>query len=154
MWKDAYLESRVLSADPIELVQILYEHTLNQIQDARGSLAAGDIAARSRSVSRALAALGQLEGSLDHKSGGSISRNLAALYSYMRTKLLEANIKQQDAPLAEVESLLKTLEEAWTAIGPVAQAPPVPEMQPRGAAWIGRFSAVPDAESFAQAWSA
>jgi flagellar protein FliS len=154
MWKDAYLESRVLAADPIELVQILYEHTLRQVEDARNSLAAGNIAARGRSVSRALAALGQLEGSLDHQSGGSISRNLAALYRYMRTRLLEANIKQQDAPLAEVESLLKTLDEAWTAISPAAQAPPVAETQPVGAAWGGRFSAVPEADSMAQAWSA
>jgi flagellar protein FliS len=154
MWKDAYLESRVLAADPIELVQILYEHTLGQVQDARGSLAAGDIAARSRSISRALAALAQLQGSLDHKAGGSISRNLGRLYIYMRTKLLEANIRQQDAPLAEVESLLKTLGEAWTAIGPAAQAAPAVEARQAGEAWGGRFSAIPEADCLAQAWSA
>ena len=50
MYKDLYQESRILSADPIELVQILYGHTLNMVKDARGYLAAGDIAARGRSI--------------------------------------------------------------------------------------------------------
>jgi flagellar protein FliS len=63
-----------------------------------------------------------LDCSLDREAGGSLARNLAGLYQYMRTRLLAANIRQEDAPLAEVESLLRTLGEAWSAIRPVAQA--------------------------------
>jgi flagellin-specific chaperone FliS len=40
----------------------------------------------------------------------------------MRSRLLVANIRQEEAPLAEVESLLRTLGEAWNAIRPAAQA--------------------------------
>ena len=36
----------------------------------------------------------------------------------MRSRLVAANVRQQDAPLAEVESLLKTLAEGWRGILP------------------------------------
>jgi flagellar protein FliS len=115
MWKDAYLESRVLSASPLELVCMLYQCALDSVRDARRHLAAGDIVARSRSVCRAVGAISELEGSLNHADGGAISRNLGELYQYIRQRLTEANMRQMDAPLAEVESLLSTLSEAWKA---------------------------------------
>jgi flagellar protein FliS len=116
IWKSAYLEGRILSADPIELVSILYEHAILRVSAARDSLAQGDIASRSRHISKAIAILGELEGSLDHQAGGDIARNLATLYRYIRERLITANRRQEDEPLAESESLLKTLGEAWLAI--------------------------------------
>jgi flagellar secretion chaperone FliS len=121
-WKAAYLETRVLSADPIELVNILYEYATLGVQDARSSLSQGDIAARAKAIAKVIAILGELESSLDHKLGGEIARHLARLYRYMREKLTLANLKQADEPLAEVEALLKTLGEAWQAIGQDAKA--------------------------------
>jgi flagellar protein FliS len=122
MWRDVYLDTRVLSADPLELVHILYEHTLAMVANARRHLAEGNIAARGRAISRAIAAIEELDSSLDRQSGGAIARNLSALYQYMRSRLLTANIRQEDAPLAEVERLLRTLGEAWSAIRPSARA--------------------------------
>jgi flagellar protein FliS len=116
IWKSAYLEGRILSADPIELVSILYEHAILRVSAARDSLAQGDIASRSAHISKAIAILGELEGSLDREAGGEIARNLATLYRYIRERLITANRKQEDEPLAESESLLKTLGEAWLAI--------------------------------------
>lgn len=159
MWKDAYLESRVLTADPIELIRILYEHAQRLVEEARQSLAAGDIAARSKSISRTIAILSELDGSLDHEVGGSISRNLSELYNYMRQRLLTANLKQEDAPLAEVESLLKTLAEAWQGIQPAATpvAPVEPVETPAGAPYgqnFGQFPQEPEVVGAAHGWSA
>jgi len=114
---EPYLENRILTADPIELIQILYEHAIKFVGEARSALAAGDIVGRSKAISRTIGILGELEGSLDKDAGGSISKNLAALYRYMRTRLTVANLKQEDGPLAEVESLLQTLGGAWQAAG-------------------------------------
>ena len=134
MWKDAYLESRVLSADPVELIRIVYQHALDSVRVARRHLAAGDIAARSRSISQALAAVAELTASLDHSVGGTISRNLEQLYLYISRRLFEANIQQQDGPLAEVEALLNTLSEAWKPSSEPAderfREVPVPAMGP------------------------
>jgi flagellar protein FliS len=122
MWKDAYLESRVLAADPVELIHMLYERAISLVSSARASLAAGDIPGRCQAVSQTLAILCELEAALNHEAGGEISKNLRRLYQYMRTRLVTANLNRQDAPLAEVESLLSTLGEAWKGIRPQAAA--------------------------------
>ena len=54
-----------------------------------------------------------MAGSLNREQGGEISVRLAALYSYMQGRLIEANTRQTDAPLQEVEALLVSLSEAW-----------------------------------------
>jgi len=131
MMSNRYLETRILSADPIELVHIVYEHALDMVKDARHYLAAGDIAARSKSICRAIDAVSELDASLNRAQGGQISRNLANLYQYIRTKLTMANLQQQDAPLAEVESLLTTLREAWSTLRVTPPAPTAEADSPR-----------------------
>ena len=114
----AYLESRVLSADPIELVRMLYQAAILDVRDARRHLEAGDIAARSRSISKACEILIELSASLDSARGGEIAARLSRLYAYIQTRLVQANCDQADAPLAESLGLLCTLSEGWEGIAP------------------------------------
>jgi flagellar protein FliS len=123
MWTDVYLENRVLAADGVELIHLLYEHALVQLKLGRAALEADDVAGRSKAVSKVIAILGELEGSLNYDAGGSISSNLARLYQYMRRRLVEGNVKRQDAALAEVESLMGTLNEGWTSMRHTTAAP-------------------------------
>jgi flagellar protein FliS len=113
---DTYLEAEVLGADPIKLVHMLYRGAVEAVGAARRHLAAGEIRERSRQITKSWELLHELAGSLDHERGGAISRSLADLYAYMQNRLLEANTQQKDAPLAEVESLLTTLGEAWAGL--------------------------------------
>jgi flagellar protein FliS len=113
---DAYLENRIESADPIQLVRLLYQGATASVREARSHLAAGEIMARSRAISKAHAILTELFQSLDHERGGVLSQRLAQLYDYMQRRLLESNAKQIDEPMAEVLGLLSTLGEAWDGI--------------------------------------
>ena len=144
---DAYLESRVLSADPVELVRLLYQAATAAVRDARRYLAEGDIAARSRAISKAFDVLMELTVSLDHTRGGEISLRLAQLYDYMQRRLTEANLTQADAPLAEVAGLLATLEEAWSGI----EAQPAPAADAHR--WSGPFEQEPAGEAASSGWS-
>lgn len=114
---DRYLEAEVLSADPVKLVWLLYRGALDAVRAARRLLEERDIRGRCREINRAWGILQELAGTLKHENGGDISRNLAALYAYMQTRLIEANAKQAGAPLEEVENLLGTLVEAWSSPG-------------------------------------
>ncbi len=131
---ETYFENRVLGASPIELVNMLYQGAIGAVQDARHHLANGKIAERSRAISKACAILTELSRSLDHKAGGELASRLAALYGYMRRKLLEANFRQIDAPLGEILSLLATLSEGWAGITRLREAtePSPNSWQPAG----------------------
>jgi flagellar protein FliS len=119
MWNsshNAYLESKVLAADPVELVTLLYQACRQSVRDAREHLAAGRIGERSRAISKACEILIELGSALDRDRGGELSERLALLYDYMQRRLLEANMQQSDEPLVEVLGLLTTLGEAWEGI--------------------------------------
>jgi flagellar secretion chaperone FliS len=144
---DAYLESRVLSADPVELIRLLYQTGVSAVQDARRHLADGKIMERSKAITKASLVVIQLVTSLDHERGGEISRRLAGLYDYMLRRLTEANFQQRDEPLAEVLSLLATLAEGWEGVRPA------PKPEPAGNPWNPILTPEPAANCADHAWS-
>lgn len=122
---DTYLENEVLGADPVKLIRSLYRGAIEAIGAARKHLRAGAIRERSSQIGKAWEIVHELLRSLDHVRGGEISRSLAELYAYMAGRLVEANAKQIEEPLEEVERLLTTLLEAWSALpapAPAAEA--------------------------------
>jgi len=127
---EAYLESAVLSADPLELIRMLYGAAMEAVRNARRCLAEGDVLGRSREITRAHAILTELTLSLNHEAGGEIARNLAELYDYMQRRLLEAHVTQRDELLAEVANLLATLLEGWRNCRPAAEPAPAVEVLP------------------------
>ena len=110
------LEARILSATPLELVVILYDEAINAVRTARGHLAAGNIHARGRAVSKAITILIELDRSLNFDADPELSKRLAGLYAFMRSSLTEANFRQTDDGLATSERLLVSLRDAWFTI--------------------------------------
>lgn len=143
--QDAYLESRILSADPLELVEILYQTALGSVEKARRCLRQGDIAGRTQEINRAIAVLAELASALDRKAAGELGRNLAELYDYLQRRLIEAHIQQSEPPLVEAGRLLATLLEGW------AGARRKPEPEP---AWTPAQPPAAQAEYVSQSWSA
>src|SRR5262245_10054808 len=113
---EAYQESRILMADPVELVQVLYQACMGEVREPRRELRAGNVLERARHISKACAVLTELAASLDHSRGGEISTGLLRLYGYMQRRLTEASFRQSDEPMAEVLGLLRTLLEAWDGV--------------------------------------
>jgi flagellar protein FliS len=128
----AYLKGKVESADPLTLVCVLYDKALRSVKAAREMLQARDVPARSNAISKACESLGLLTDSLNMEEGGEISRNLLALYGYMQNRLLDANLTQSDEALAEVESLLTTLQSGWAQLADTGFTNSAPQRaQPR-----------------------
>lgn len=121
---DTYLEAEVFGADPVKLIHMLYRGAIEAVGEARRHLAAKQIRERSRQITKAWNILHELSRSLDFERGGEVARRLGDLYYYMQSRLIEANGRQDDGPLAEVESLLNTLCEAWQ---PAKLSPASPE---------------------------
>ena len=108
-----YLEEEVLAANPVQLVRLLYRGALDSITAARRHLRLGEIRARSGAIGKAMAIVTELARSLDPQMSGELGQNLAEIYGYVQRLLIEANVRQSDPPLAEAETLLSTLLEAW-----------------------------------------
>src|SRR5260370_30697390 len=108
-----YLEAEVMAANRLQLVRLLYRGALDSITAARRHLRLGEIRARSGAITKAMAIVTELARSLDAESSAELSHNLVELYGYVQSLLLEANVRQSDPPLAEPETLLSTLLDAW-----------------------------------------
>lgn len=116
MYRDSYLETEILSASPMRLVELLYRGAIEAVRQARNAVDGSNIAERNRQIARAHAILSELLSSLDHGRGGALSLELAELYDYMQRRLNDANFEQTTGPIEEVRRLLETLLDAWTTI--------------------------------------
>ncbi len=104
-------------ASPHKLVSLLYAALESHIATARGALARRDIPAKAHAISRAVRIIEEgLRMPLNMEEGGAIASNLHDLYVYMVHKLTLANLKSDDAALAECASLVGTLREGWDGI--------------------------------------
>jgi len=124
--RDTYLERTILEADNFRLVLLLYQGALDALQTAREHLGRGEIRERSAAITRVSEILNELSLSLDHDTGGALSRNLVELYDYLQHLLQKANAEQVEPPLIEARSLLETLVEAWQSCEPVVLPHPLP----------------------------
>ena len=108
----------VASADPHALVLSLFDAILGRLITARSCIEQAEISRKAGLLHSSVILLGELRGSLDLQRGASLAQNLSGLYEYMVRRLLHANANNDAAAVAEVQSLLSEIREAWAAIGP------------------------------------
>ncbi len=117
-YKTIGVETGVDAADPHKLVLMLFDGAMIATQEARRHLAEGRLAERGAAISKGIMIIENgLKASLDRNAGGELAERLASLYDYMRSQLLQANLKGSDQSLAEVHRLLGELREAWAQVG-------------------------------------
>jgi len=109
------LEAKVMSADPVELVCLLYRGAIDAVDQAQQELRTGNIEARGRAITKAMDILSELIQSLDRRHGGEFARTLLELYDYMQKLLHAAHRDQSGRPLEETARLLNTLLQGWEA---------------------------------------
>ena len=112
------IESAVPEADAHQLVEMLYEGAVAAVADARIKLEGGDIPGRGHAISKAISIVDSgLRGSLNLGQGGELASSLEALYQYISSRLLQANLKADARALEEASTLLTRLQGAWVDIG-------------------------------------
>ncbi|MFJ7566484.1 flagellar export chaperone FliS [Herminiimonas sp. NPDC097707] len=125
------VETGVIAASPHKLIVMLFDGALIAVASALQQMKANNIPAKGKSISKAISIIDSgLRASLNKKVGGDIALNLDALYEYMSSQLLVANIKNDPVILEEVQKLLHDLKEAWCAIDNEKNAYKQPEVPP------------------------
>lgn len=113
------VESGVMGASPHQLIVMLFDGALSALLRARILMNQGNIAGKGLAISKAINIIDNgLKNALNHQQGGEIADNLAALYDYMKRRLMQANLHNDVAALDEVSGLLENIADAWRQIGP------------------------------------
>jgi len=113
------IESDVRGADPHRLIILLFDGAESALAKAQGQILENDYEGKSHSLNKAIEIiLDGLSASLDMEQGGELAQNLRALYGYMASRLIHANIHVDPEAVAEVQKLLGEISDAWKQIGP------------------------------------
>jgi flagellar protein FliS len=136
------IDTGVAAASPHQLVLMLFDAALEAIRQAEVHLKSGEVAAKGAALGKAVRIVEEgLKASVDRGAGGALAEHLASLYDYATLRLLQANLRNDDAALREVNKLLSELREAWAQIGSPRTA--TPAAAPAGADSGPRASSKP-----------
>lgn len=118
-YRSVGVETGVAAASPHKLVAMLFDALQESLAQARGALQAGEIEAKCRAIGRAVRIVDEgLRGGLDVTRGGALAHNLDDLYAYVTLRLTQANLRNDDAAVAECQRLVEPVARAWAAIEP------------------------------------
>ncbi len=116
-YRKAGIETECATASPHKLVVMLFDGGLAAIAQARQYMRDGKIKEKGEAIGKAIEIIDAgLKASLDYKAGGDLADRMGALYEYMCTRLVYANLRNDPAILDEVAALLKDLKGAWEEI--------------------------------------
>lgn len=116
MYKKVGTHVGAATADPHQLITMLFDGLVERIAIAKGAIERGDIPQKGQRIGQAIAILDGLRASLNKEAGGELAENLDNLYFYMQKRLLEANLSGDVTILGEVSGLVKEIKDAWIAI--------------------------------------
>ena len=119
--RSAYRESAIRGASGVQLVVFLYEQLIQDLRRAAVAMQKGDIELRTKLINHAFDVIGHLQGTLDRKQGGQVSRSLDLFYCRLRARLTEAHVQISKEVLEEQISELLSLREAWIRVNLATQ---------------------------------
>jgi len=108
-----YKEVAINTANPLQLVVMLYDAAIHSLQEASNHIRMKNIEGRSQSLNQCISIISELQTCLNLKEGGEIAISLDRLYNYMKRRIFRANVDQSIQPLEEIEGLLENLRSAW-----------------------------------------
>ncbi|MDH4262113.1 MAG: flagellar export chaperone FliS [Spirochaetia bacterium] len=141
---EEYQVNQVETADPKQLVVMLYEGAIRFLEEALsmiGDFKKYDIV--NTKILRAQDIITELMVSLDMNRGGEIAENLLSLYVFMKKELLDANIKKDRECIERVIKMFNDLLSAWKQVDsrPVAfknQLPDANKAETRKGGFVAR----------------
>ena len=118
VYKRVSVDSSVETANPHQLVNLLFEALNRHLGAAKLFMQAGDVAGKCKQINAAMRILEEgLIAPLDMVNGGTLAVNLKSLYDYCVRQLMMANVKNDSALLDEIVRLIEPVANGWKQIG-------------------------------------
>ncbi|KTD52402.1 flagellar protein FliS [Legionella rubrilucens] len=115
-YKSIELQTRIESASPHQLIDLLLQGARSHIATAQGNIQRNQISEKGEHIGKAISIIEGLKTSLNHEKGGELASNLDKLYDYVQQILLKANIDNNVELLTQSNLLLAEIHEAWQQI--------------------------------------
>ena len=115
---DSYLQSKVMGADGLELINMLYDKAIVSLNIAKDSIIKGlndpeILKKKAIELSRATDILYYLNDILDRQRGGQIAENLSLIYTTLVGELVKANLFNDIEIISKCIEILNNLKAAW-----------------------------------------
>lgn len=111
---NAYKQNSVTTASPGDLTLMLYNGCLKFLHKAKLAIQDKEIQQKNTNLQKAQAIISELMSTLNMDI--EISKNMMALYEYMNTRLVEANIRNDISIIEEVEGLVTEFRDTWKEV--------------------------------------
>ena len=113
---NAYLKTKVLTADPAHLRLMLFEGAIKFAEQAKAGLESDDYEALYTGITRCQEILLELTNSLEPRHHPDLCQKLSSLYTYMYTRLMAATTERDARIVDEVLKLLRYEHETWAMV--------------------------------------
>ncbi|MGE5606483.1 MAG: flagellar export chaperone FliS [Bacteroidota bacterium] len=107
----AYKAASISNSKPEDLVMMLYTGLVRFIMQAQKAIEADDIEKAHENITRAQDIISELEASLNMEY--EISHNMMLLYDFLYRRLVDANVKKDQAILGEVLKFAIEFRDTW-----------------------------------------
>lgn len=107
----AYANNKVMTASPAELTLMLYEGAIKFCNIAMVAIDDGDVEKAHNNIRKVDMIIEEFQITLNRKY--PISKDFDEVYTYLRDRLLWANIKKDKEILEEVLEHLRTMRDTW-----------------------------------------
>lgn len=114
---DAYAQynnSKILTASPPELTLMLYEGAIKFCNIAIIAVEQGDVPKAHANIKKVQDIINYLRDTLDMKY--PVAQDFENIYTYLLSRLLEANVKKEKEILDEINEHLHSIRDTWKEV--------------------------------------
>ncbi len=109
-----YNRNKILTASPAELTLMLYDGCIKFINIAMMGIDEKDIAKANTNIKKAERIILELQSTLNEKY--EVAKDFNAVYSYVKRRLLEANLTKDKEILEECAGHMRTMRDTWKEV--------------------------------------
>jgi flagellar protein FliS len=109
----AYKRVDLESAPKHQILDRLFDRFAADVSAARAAIQARDVKAKALEIDHAIQLVTELRASLDHASAPELCANLDALYEFVISRLVDANLRIESQPLEQASRIMAELGDAF-----------------------------------------
>ena len=114
MVKNPYLKNKILNATPPELTLILYDGAIQYANLAKKACEKKEIEKAHNNIRKCDLIIEEFQLTLDFNY--DVANDFNNVYTYIRQRLLQANLKKDAEIMSEVLRHLQTMKETWKEV--------------------------------------